>query len=110
MISQSFWLGTTEVTVGAWKGFAAATGKAMPPAPQSGGRAVNPGWADHEQPMVNVNWREASAFCSWAGGRLPTEAEWEYAARAGVQAARYGDLNEVAWYANNSTTSSTANC
>jgi formylglycine-generating enzyme required for sulfatase activity len=71
---DAYWIYKTPVTVAQYKNFCdASPGCRMPEKPRWG-------WKN-EHPMVNVTYAEAAAYCKWAGGRLPTEAEWEKAAR-----------------------------
>ena len=68
---ERFELARTPVTNGQYRAYVAETGAAAPPLLDGG----------DELPVTFVDWFDAAAFCAWAGGRLPTEIEWEKAAR-----------------------------
>ena len=94
-ISRGFNLGKYEVTQAEWQGVMGTS-----PSRFSG---------CGQCPVEQVSWDDAQEFIGSLNGRaggnryrLPTEAEWEYAARAGTTGDRYGNLDAIAWYGDNS--------
>ena len=89
---KPFWIDATEVTVGQFKKFLAESDH-----PFSGDL-----WKDIYQysptdshPMINVDWHDATAYAKWAGKRLPTQKEWEFAACGGLIDKEYSWGNDV---------------
>lgn len=81
-----FEIGKYEVTYRQYDAFARRTGRTLPPADSlgRGNRAV-----------VYVDWKNAGAFCRFHGWRLPTEQEWEYAARSGGKKVKFAGTNSI---------------
>lgn len=82
VVMDAFYIDTYEVSNENYQQFMKATGHSSP-AYWDDPRLNRP-----EQPVVGVNWNDAKAFCEWKGKRLPTESEWEHAAR-GPEGNRY---------------------
>ncbi len=80
VITREFWMMTVPVTVDVFRRGSVTAGIEMRP---------QPAWSGDNHPVVSVSWNEALAFCRVDGGRLRMEAEWEDAARGGLDGVLY---------------------